>query len=197
MSIGPYPRLTSLDGAQKNFEDQATKLSRYKAKIAADISGLQSDIEILQMVKISVISAGSGIAVTGASSSPTIAVDASVTSTNGAPSAARRIQLSGYRSLTTTADPGGTAGSPLQAVDHIVEVNGSAVFNVFVPTPASMPPGKVFIIRNNRSDVKGVAVRNTSNQLLFSKYTSLARFSTLTIINTGAAWRALSVTTTL
>lgn len=197
MSIGPYPKLTSLDGAQKNFEDQASRFGRYKAKIASDLAQLDADVATLQLTKIGAINPGAGIVVAGSAPTLTLSIDGALTSTNSAPSSAARLQLGGYRSLTVTTQAGGTTGQPLTAGDYFVEVNGNAVLNVYVPTPASMPPGKVFVIRNNRSDVKGVAVKNTSNQLLFSKYTGLARFSTMTLMSTGSAWRALSITTTL
>lgn len=189
MLVLPDPKLVDFAGIQRNFEKIGPTLNSLQSQIdAADslIAAAQGSLTALQSQVNSVQSTAN-----------TSATQLAYSTTNSAPTATSRIQLNAYRSMTSTGNAGGTAGSPLTLTDWFVEVNNNAVTNVYVPTAASMPVGKQFVIRNNRPDKKTIAIRNTSSGYLFTAYKTIQVFASLTIVNTGSLWRPIALQTTV
>lgn len=177
----PDPRVVDFAGVQRNFE-----------RIAPSLNSLQSQITAANAL----ISAAQGSIAALQSQANTSTTQLGFTTTNAAPTGAFRIQLAGYRVVSAigsgTANAGTQSTNPLLATDSFVEVSGSTITYVYLPTPGSLPAGKVYTIRNNRL-LKAITVRTNATTALVG-HSTLASGATITIVNTGSAWRFLSVT---
>jgi hypothetical protein len=198
----PDPSVRDFAGVQRNFEAAGSSLSRLQSQI----DSANALISALQTGKVSSVAPGAGITIGGTAVNPTVGIATSgvtadkiagaTTSTNASPSSDNRIQLTGYRPVSVigsaTANAGTQSTNPLLATDSFVEVSGTTITYIYLPTAASVPAGKFYTIRNNRLS-KTITIRKNATTAVDGHLT-LGSGATITLVNTGSAWRFVSVT---
>lgn len=179
-------------GVQRNFEQVAQTLTSLKSSLvvtntsAASLLASVTALSATVATKVASVTGINGVLATG-TTAVNVGINPAVTSSGAVPSSSNLIQLTGYRNFNLTTNPGGTTGSPLLANDSVVEVYGTVVATVFLPT-ASGVAGKIYEIRNNRQ--VSIVIKVGSLAVV----PSLGSGSTARVVSTGVLWRHISTT---